>query len=54
MAIELTWTSGGANIYNLNITIMMLPCPVGFVMDNVTSSCICDQLLNEAIDRCKL
>ena len=52
LATELTWTSGKANIYNLTITIMMLPCPVGFVMDSVTSSCICDPLLGEAIDHC--
>ena len=45
-------TDSGLNFYSLDINI--LPCPVLFINDNVTSSCICDPLLQRYNFMCNI
>ena len=45
-------TDSGLNFYSLYITI--LPCPVLFTNDNLTSSCICDPLLQRCNFICNI
>ena len=54
LATELSFDSSQADLYNITISILLSPCPAGFVMDNLNSSCICDTMLDLYVKNCSI
>lgn len=45
LTTQASFSNGQFNLYNMQLLITVKPCPVGFTLDNVSSSCVCEQLL---------
>ena len=45
LTTQMSFSGGQSNLLRFNISITVLPCPTGFVLDKNSSSCKCEQLL---------
>ena len=54
LSTEVSSNSGQAAKYHINISIVILPCPAGFVMEHLSSSCVCNQLLHRYVNKCNI
>ena len=54
LATETALENGLSYIHNIGISITVLPCPTGFVLDNSTSICVCTSLLRQYKTICKI
>ena len=54
LSTEVSSNSGQAATYHINISILILPCPAGFVMEHLSSSCVCNPLLHRYVNKCNI
>ena len=54
LATQLSFDSGQADLHHITISVLVFPCPAGFVLDNFNSSCVCDSMLNLYVKNCNI
>ena len=54
LSTELSFYSGLTSVYYINISILLLHCPAGFMYDPLSSSCTCDTMLKGYVFRCSI
>lgn len=45
LTTQASFGNGQSNLYNIQLSITVPPCPAGFILDKVSSTCVCEQLL---------
>ena len=54
LSTELSFDSSQADLYHIRISVLVLPCPAGFVLDDFNSSCVCDSILDIYVRNCDI
>ena len=54
LSTELSFDSGQTNLHHIIISVLVYPCPTGFVLNNLTSSCVCDTMLDLYVKNCSI
>ena len=54
LATETAFSNGLSYVNNLELSIIVLPCPAGFVFNNATLSCVCTSLLQRHKFNCRI
>ena len=54
LSTEVSSNNGEAAVYHIQISIVILPCPAGFVMEHLSSSCVCNPWLYGYVNKCNI
>ena len=54
LTTQTSFSNGQFNLYNIQLSVTVLKCPTGFVLDNASSTCVCEQLLTKNKFTCNI